>query len=227
MTRHLPILLALSALAIAQQPPAKFTNLQVLPQTIPNPELIAMMRQFTFALGVRCEHCHSKDFAADDKEAKRAARVMIHMVDSINKDFLAKRDAVECMTCHRGLTQPRSLKTVLSESLDKNGIPATVALYREMRKDKLASGEYDFSERTFNLLSETLLKQQKTKEAVAMMELNQEVNSPLTAWARSVIAMSHQSNGDTEKAVADFKKILELRPDDSWAKQQLEALQKK
>ena len=79
------------------------------------------------------------------------------------------------------------------------------SLYRDLRKEKYGSGEYDFSERTLNLLSESLLKQRKTKEAVEMMELNLEVNAPLTSWAFSVLAMSHQGNGDIDKAIADQK----------------------
>jgi hypothetical protein len=54
-----------------------------------------------------------------------------------------------------------------------------------------------------------------------------EVNSPLTGWADSLLAISHATNGDNEKAKADFKKILERNPQDVWAKKQLEALEKK
>jgi tetratricopeptide (TPR) repeat protein len=217
---------------IVAQPPAKFVNLQVLPKTISRQEINDVMRGFALSLGVRCEFCHdTQDFAADGKGSKRTARTMIQMVAAINRDYVGKlTQAVElqvaCVTCHRGLAQPRTLKSVLAEALEQRGIPAAIALYRDLRKDHYGSGEYDFSERSLNLLSETLLKQRKTKEAVAMMELNLEVNATPSSWARSVLAMSHQANGDVDKAIADFQKILELTPDDSRAKQQLEALQK-
>jgi len=230
LTKLVSSVLALSA-ALMAQTPGKFVNLQVLPATISSQELGDLMRTFTFSLGVRCDYCHSKEFSADDRPGKQTARAMIRMVAAINKDYVGQlsqqaQDQVGCMTCHRGLTQPRTLGTVLADALEKNGIPAAVALYRDLRKEKYGSGEYDFSERTLNLLSESLLKQRKTKEAVVMMELNFEVNSPQSSWARSVLAMSHQGNGDIDKAIADYQKIIELRPTDAWAKQQLEALQK-
>jgi tetratricopeptide (TPR) repeat protein len=232
ITRLLSGFLMLSA-ALMAQTLGKFVNLQVLPGTISNPELTDMMRGFTFSLGVRCEYCHStKDFSADDKESKRTARVMLRMVAAINRDYVGKLSQqapvqVECMTCHRGLAQPKSLKSVLTEALEQHGVPAAIALYLDLKKKDYGSGEYDFSERSLNLLSESLLKQRKTKEAVAIMELNLEVNAPLSGWAQSVLAMSHQGNGDIDKAIIDYQKILELRPNDSWAKQQLEELQKR
>lgn len=129
----------------AQAPPAasaaqsEFKNLQVLPRTIARPELMATMRTFTRGLGVRCNHCHvvtqtapeeKLDFAADTKEEKRVARVMIQMANQINDAWLERVEAAEgheeeeaapaatasatapdqprvwCWTCHRGKTEP-------------------------------------------------------------------------------------------------------------------------
>src|SRR5690349_12663013 len=39
-------------------------NLQVLPKDMPRNQVTALMRTFTAALGVRCEHCHAEDPAA-------------------------------------------------------------------------------------------------------------------------------------------------------------------
>jgi predicted TPR repeat methyltransferase len=38
--------------------------------------------------------------------------------------------------------------------------------------------------------------------------------------------MTDQANGQIDKAIADYRKVLELHPDDMWAKQQIEALSK-
>jgi hypothetical protein len=79
-------------------PPDSFTNLKVLPKNIGKQELIATMRGFALGLGVRCTYCHvgregapldSLKFASDDKRTKRAARVMIGMVNHINAEHLA------------------------------------------------------------------------------------------------------------------------------------------
>ncbi len=113
---------------------SEFKNLQVLPPTITRPELLATMRTFTRGLGVRCNHCHvvtattpeeKLDFAADTKEQKRVARVMVQMAKQINDTWLERVEAAEgheeqsatpapassqprvwCWTCHRGKTEP-------------------------------------------------------------------------------------------------------------------------
>lgn len=112
----------------APPPQSEFKNLQVLPQTLTRPELVAIMRSFTRGLGVRCDHCHvvvatepkqEFDFPNDAKETKRAARVMIQTVNALNRDFIPRVAAaageaplpqgemyVTCWTCHRGKPEP-------------------------------------------------------------------------------------------------------------------------
>jgi Flp pilus assembly protein TadD len=41
-----------------------------------------------------------------------------------------------------------------------------------------------------------------------------------------MFAIAHQANGQLDQAIADYRKALELHPDDSWAKQQIGALSK-
>jgi tetratricopeptide (TPR) repeat protein len=196
------------------------------------------MRGFSFALGVRCDYCHaakdgkvdSKDFALDDKETKRTARVMLRMVAAINADYIGKLEGkpaieVACVTCHRGLSRPQTLQAMLAETLEKKDIPSAIALYRDLKKEYYGGAQYDFSETSLNLLTESLLGKAKTKEAAAMMELNLEVNSPLSGWGSNLIAMAHRANGETDKAIQDFKKILAADPQNAWVKQQLTELE--
>jgi hypothetical protein len=84
------------------------------------------MRSFTWALDVRCEHCHvgegndlSKfDFAADTKPTKLTARKMLQMTTAINGELLAGvgepapagAPKVTCYTCHRGSTKPLTVR---------------------------------------------------------------------------------------------------------------------
>ena len=114
----------LALTAAAGQIPQKFTNLQVLPKNISGSDLVATMKGFTSALGVRCEHCHvgegndlSKfDFASDAKPTKKAARSMVHMVEHINTEHLkgigdpARQPKVTCFTCHRGAKIPDTVR---------------------------------------------------------------------------------------------------------------------
>jgi tetratricopeptide (TPR) repeat protein len=241
------ILLALPALLLDcvsahGQVPDKFTNLKVLPKNISKSELTQIMRNFSFALGARCEHCHMEkkapekglDFAADDKDPKKTARLMLQMVEAINRDYVGKVDRadkaapirVQCVTCHHGITEPQPLNEVLAARLEKDGIEKTTALYNELRGKYYGTGAYDFGETRLNLLVESLLAKEKKPEAVAIAELNFSANHPDTVWSYHLLAMAHRANGQTDKAIADYRKVLELHPDDDWAKQQVEALTK-
>lgn len=114
--------LYLIPVAVRAQIPEKFTNLQILPKTITQAELVPIMRGFALNLGVRCEHCHlgegndlSKfDFASDVRPAKTTARKMLAMVNTINGKLLEGvgtpaapgAPKVTCFTCHRGAVKP-------------------------------------------------------------------------------------------------------------------------
>jgi len=247
MTRSLGSCLVLTAVLLTRAPaqgqfPDKFTNLKVLPKDISKDELQSTMRGFAFALGVRCEHCHVEkkapekgfDFPADDKDTKKTARLMIQMVGSINSDFLGKIEKadktrairVQCVTCHHGLTRPQPLNAVLGESLENDGIQKTVDLYNELRSKYYGSGQYDFGETPLNLLTESLLGKQKNAEALAIMDLNFNANHPDSVWSYHMLAMTHEANRQIDKAIADYRKVLELHPDDTWAKQQIDSLSK-
>ena len=78
----------------AQDPPpaggqAPLQNLQVLPKTMTRPEVTALMRTFTQALGVQCTHCHvgtPQERFKDDLPTKATARKMLTMAMAINAD---------------------------------------------------------------------------------------------------------------------------------------------
>ena len=226
------------AVAVDAQVPDKFTNLQYFPKDISGRQLIATMRGFSFSLNVRCQFCHAAkagnsleqmDFASDEKETKRTARAMLRMVDAINQDYIAKmgRTApvrVECVTCHHRLTIPKTMNALLAETLEKKDLPAALSLYRKLRSEDLGGGQYDFGETPLNILTESLLTQGKAKEAAAIMEMNVEVNTPPSGWAYNLLALAHVANKEVEKAKADYRKILEMDPQDRFAKEQLEKL---
>ena len=134
------LLIAGPAAAQTAQPPWKGENLQFYPKDITRPRLIQAMREFSLALGVRCQYCHVGGngvsfegvvFASDEKPAKVKARAMLRMVDELNTVTLTKlpsraepRVQVECATCHRGLALAKSLQTTLLEAINKDGIAA-------------------------------------------------------------------------------------------------------
>lgn len=238
IAKILVLIPCLAAVGTEAQVPDKFTNLQYFPKDISRQQLIGTMRGFSFSLNVRCEFCHARkggnkleqmDFASDEKDTKKTARAMLRMVDAINQEYIAKLGKtapvrVECVTCHHRLSIPKTMNALLAETMEKKDLQAALDLYRDLRKGDLGGGQYDFGETPLNILTESLMNQGETKEAAAIMELNVEVNNPPSLWSYNLLAMAHMANKETEKAKADYQKILELSPQDAFAKKQLEEL---
>ena len=86
---------------------------------MPAGRLLAVM-EFGYArsLGVNCTHCHiPENWASEEKRAKRIARQMRAMGNTINGELLGSikefegrtgrdRPVVNCTTCHRGQVKP-------------------------------------------------------------------------------------------------------------------------
>jgi hypothetical protein len=235
----LTLSLSLVAVSSYAQMPDKFTNLQFFPKDISKDDLMQTMRGFSFALGVRCEHCHEggselnkMNFASDNKEEKRTARVMLKMVANINRDYLGKIGKpsplqVQCVTCHHGLARPQTIDSIMAADLEKKDIASAIADYKDLRQKYYGTARYDFGETPLNLFTEKLLKQDKNKEAVAIMALNVEFNSPLSMWASHLLVMSDLAIQDRAKAKEDLRKAVANHPEDKWAAGQLEELEAK
>jgi len=234
------ILLFVPAVAGAQGPPPP-SNLQYFPKDIPRPQLIQRMREFSFALDVRCQYCHAGgdgvsfdgvNFASDDKPAKVKARAMLRMVDQLNNTMLASlpsraepRVNVACATCHRGLPLPKSLQTTLLEIVNKDGAPAAVAKYRQLRSDTVLAGKYNFGEWEINEVARQLTEAGKTDEAIAILEMNGEFN-PKSADIDFQLGELHRGRKDNDKAIARYRAALEKNPQHPGAKRWLTELTK-
>ena len=89
-----------------------FTNVQVL-RGIPVNEFMGTMGVFSAALGMSCGNCHTAGDAdwslyAEDNPRKQMARVMVLMMNTINRTNFGGRQVVTCYTCHRGSARPRT-----------------------------------------------------------------------------------------------------------------------
>jgi len=193
------LLCVFTASARAQAPADTFTNLKVLPKDIAPQELRTVMGSFTRALGVRCVYCHvgeegkpirHEDFPKDDKLAKRKAREMLRMVNDLNGTYLAKLEGrsdppvkVECMTCHHGVPQPRSLQDLLQQSYEHGGLDSTIARYHALRDRYYGRAAYDFGEVPLADAAGRLWIDGHEADAVRLDELNVEMN-PNSAFAK-------------------------------------------
>ena len=243
-----PVVLALSlcglATAAAAQPPQGMDqppkNLKVLPMDMPVRALRDTMASFTRALGVRCTYCHvgtegepltTYDFATDEKPEKLKAREMLRMVAAINGEHLPKVPqrksiAVSCMTCHRGLAEPRPLQQVLLSAYERGGIDSTEARYRALRTQYLGRAAYDFGEATLADVAATLRARDRLPDAVRLHLLNTQM-LPTSAFAFRQAAGAQLAAGDTAGARASLEKALGLDATDPQARRMLDALKPK
>lgn len=249
LIRTLRLILAIGILAISAgtrltlaQMPEKLENLQHFPKDITRPALVQRMREFSFALNVRCQYCHTGGngvsfegvvFKSDEKPAKRKARAMLKMVEEINGRLLAAipdRQSppvrIDCVTCHRGSPVPKTLATVLAETIDADGIDAAVAKYKQLRADTMPFGRYDFSEWSINELGRMLGESGRRDAAIAMLRLNAE-HYPKSAAIDMHLAEMYIASSNTERAIEHLKLALTKQPENQAAKRRLDELMKK
>ena len=225
-----------------QQPPWKGKNLLYFPADITRESLVQRMREFSFALDVRCQYCHSGgdgvsfdgvDFSSDDKPAKVKARAMLRMTDEINKTLLPKvpsrvepRVEVDCVTCHHGRRTPKSLQTTLFEIVATEGTPAAIARYRELRNAGTHLGKYNFGEWEINELARRLFVAKDLRSAIAILEMNGEYY-PKSSSIDFQIGELYRELGEKDKALPRYKAALEKEPGLQPARARIAELEKK
>jgi len=121
------IAFTLIGISASRQPgndPPRWKNLRIIPKTVDDVYMEALMNKYDRDLGVTCNYCHAAtkpgvvpqraDFPSDDNPEKKVAREMMRMTDRINKKYfgientydfdfeMKKKAAVTCRTCHRG-----------------------------------------------------------------------------------------------------------------------------
>jgi tetratricopeptide (TPR) repeat protein len=203
---------------------------------------VQRMREFSFALGVRCEYCHaaadgtpnaSPQFSSDAKVAKLKARAMLQMVDQLNSTILPSipsraepRVEVTCATCHRGLPLPKTLQTTLFEIVNKEGATAAIARYRELRRDQALSGRYNFGEWEINELARRLIADGKAEAALAILEMNAEYY-PKSGDLQFQIGELLLAKGMKDLALERFQAALANAPGHAGAKRRIDELSKR
>ena len=215
---------------------------------------MGVMRGFTEALGVRCQFCHvgkegqplsEFDFASDEKETKRTARMMLQMTGNINQEYIAKlpidstatasstqpqpislnqgRTMVECITCHRGFEKPVVIQQVLAETIKQESVEAALARFAALREKYYGSGGYDFSESVLTRLAAQLQHEGNADGAKLVLEKNAEYY-PESTRIKIMLAMIDEESGDKEGARKMYQEVLKMDPENRMAKKALERL---
>ena len=214
----------LGAQAPGHWPPDSLTNTRVIPHSTPVIQVVGMMRNFAGDLGVRCQFCHigregqpleQFDFISDQKRTKLVARQMMLMVQEINRrvDTIPGRSAqgvqVTCATCHRGVSRPAPLLTIMAEVATASGADSAIRAYRSLREKYLIRGVYDFGEPSLNIAAFRLGRAAKFDEAFALLKLNEEMfpaSSGMYVFRGNINLM----RADTNAAAAAFREAIRL-----------------
>ena len=212
-------------------------NLEVLPEDISAQELGATMRGFALGLGLRCSNCHvgeegqdlaEYDFASDEKELKLKAREMLKMVRAINKDFLDEIEEdhvqVRCVTCHRGVKEPKLLGQVLAEAAEEEGSAAIRETYFALKEQYYGSHSYDFSESGLGTIVRNWGEGRDPAETTALLDLMLEEH-PQSFMAHFMYGEMERESGNTASAISYYQKALELNPQAIFIQRRLEQLQ--
>lgn len=236
----LAVALALNAIhsSVGAQIPSKFENLRVLPKDISRDSLLAVMNGFANGLGVQCGYCHSGgdprtligvEFKADDKPTKVRARAMYTITSQVN-DALRTNGAgrqldvaVNCYTCHRGMTNPQPLWDVLAATITRAGVDSAITQYRELRVQLLDRGRYDFGEASLNVLARMLALKSRRDDAIRILELNKEFHPDLPTLNFN-LAELYLARGDSARALDLYLLVLAKQPLNARAKARVDSL---
>jgi hypothetical protein len=220
-------------------PPDSVKNLKVLPATTTPREVVAIMREYTGALGVRCQYCHvgeegaplqSFDFVSDQKRTKQTARIMMQMVKQINEQTLASlpdrpSPAVEvtCLTCHRGVSRPVPLGTIIAEAVNAGGADSARKAYQQLRTRYYGRAAYDFGEPSLVGTALALARARRYDEALAVLRINDE-QFPTSANTMNNIGDVLLAKRDTAGAIEAFRTSLRRDSTDQVARGRLRQL---
>ncbi len=112
-----------------------------------------------------------------------------------------------------------TLREVAEKSFEQGGVEAAEAAIRDFRARRPASA----NELTLNLYGYELLGSERLDEAIAIFELNSELNpESFNVW--DSLAEAHRAAGHRDEAVRFYRKSLELNPNNANATAMLDEM---
>ncbi len=231
-------LLLVAGAAFAQAPAQEAPkNLKVLPKDWSREQVVAVMQNFTAALGVGCNFCHvinqgqPPDFASDDKKEKDMARAMMKIATDLNAQLPKalgtdpkETTRIGCITCHRGVPEPKQIGEILAKTSAEKGFPAAAAQYDELKTKYYGAQAYDFTDRGL-IATATPLMTSRTDEAIQFLNLGLQ-KFPQSAPTYVALAQAQEAKKDTKAAIASLEKALAIDPKNAQATRLLGELKK-
>jgi photosynthetic reaction center cytochrome c subunit len=181
-----------------------FKNVQVL-KGIPVNQFMDTMGFFAASLGLNCVFCHvpesleNWDKFAEDVPRKRTARLMITMVNNINKTNFGGRRALTCYSCHRGGERPKVVPSLAEQyavaTEDPNEVEIVANAPPGLSADQILDKYIQAAGGAQHLASLTSFVGKGTYEGYDTYH----VKVPLEAYAqapRQLAEIVHTQNGD-------------------------------
>ncbi|TPW16165.1 MAG: hypothetical protein FD129_768, partial [bacterium] len=113
---------------------------------------------------------------------------------------------IECVTCHRGVTEPRKLQDILRAEYDRGGIDSTLARYQALRDRYYGRAAYDFGDAPLADLAGQVKAAGNPAGAVRLLtfnvEMNPKSNGAKRQHAAGAIGMAFQQAGRDSGAAA-------------------------
>ncbi len=148
--------------------------------------------------------------------------VILDNTSSRNVDRLS--ETIAKILYNQPYEPPRiSIASTLLNTINKKGIEAGIAEYRDLKAKQVAT--YDFAEPELNELGYRLMRMGKVKEAVEIFKLNVEAY-PEAYNTYDSLGEGYMNMNEHELAVLNYKKSLELNPKNTNAVEMLKKLEK-
>ena len=150
---------------------------------------------------------------------------LIVMLDNTGSDYLDRLSTSIAKILYNQPYDPPKIPivSVLDKTIAEKGIEAGIAQYRELKAKQAAT--YDFAEPELNRLGYQLLRTGRAKEAIEIFKLNVEAY-PQGANTYDSLAEAYMTINERELAIQNYKKSVELNPNNTNAIEILKRLDK-
>jgi hypothetical protein len=115
----------------------------------------------------------------------------------------------------------KSIAETLSATVASSGIDPAVRQYHELKA--AAPAIYNFDERQLNSLGYELIRANKFKEAIRILQLNAEAY-PQSSNVYDSLGEAYMDSGDKPQAIANYQKSLQLNPKNTGAVKMLQKI---
>jgi CubicO group peptidase (beta-lactamase class C family) len=148
---------------------------------------------------------------------------LIVLLDNTGQNVDRQADTITRILYNQPYDLPKmSIIPLLEKFIADKGVEGAIAAYRDLKAKQAAT--YDFSEAELNQLGYRLMLTGKLKEAIEIFKLNVEAY-PQSFNTYDSLAEAYMNMNQRELAIANYKKSLELNPNNTNAAAALKKLE--